>query len=103
MNSILQNLDQPELEDAMNANHAAFWMALAGHASDIGEHYRDSKIAWLSSPINFSYPYNLVMPLKLSEADQDEAIAAATERAKKRQVTTEWWISPVHMNGGLGQ
>jgi hypothetical protein len=100
--TIIQNLDYPDLEQVMNANHAVFWTTLAEHASFIDEHYRDSKIAWTSSRIDSSYPYNLVMPLALEKADQDTEIAASIERAKKQNVHTEWWLSPAHISSGLG-
>src|SRR5689334_16752247 len=99
MNTVVPNLDHPHLEQVMNANHAAFWMALAEYASQIADHYRDEKIAWTSSPIDFSYPYNLVLPLALEKADQDREIDASIERAKKQNVRTEWWLSQAHLSG----
>jgi GNAT superfamily N-acetyltransferase len=102
-NGILQNLSLPELEPAMNENQAAYWTAVGEHASDIAEIYSNSKIAWLSSSIDMGYGYNFVMPLRLEKVEQDEAIIASIERAKKHQVRTEWWISPAAVTDGLSE
>lgn len=102
-NGILQNLSQPNLEEAMNHNQAAYWTAVSAQAPDIEEIYYDSKIAWLSSGIDMGYGFNFVMPLHLERAEQDEAIIASMDRAWKNRVHTEWWISPTPLQNGLSE
>jgi GNAT superfamily N-acetyltransferase len=100
-NGILENPSHSTLEQAMNHNQAAYWTTIGEYASGIEKVYRDSKIAWLSSRIDMGYGCNFVMPLCLETAEQDEAIIASIERAKKNQVRVEWWISPAAIEAGF--
>jgi GNAT superfamily N-acetyltransferase len=102
-NSILPNPSHPALEQAMNANQAAFWTIIGKHSPKITELYSDSRIAWLSSHVDMGYGYNFVMPLNLEPQEQDEVVTTSIERASKYGVRTEWWISPAAIENGLGK
>ncbi len=100
-NSVLQEPSQPALEQAMNDNHAAYWMAVGEKSTAIAATHHDAKIAWLSSGVDAGYFFNLVLPLRLEKSEQDAAVAASVERARQRQVHTEWWTSPSAIADGL--
>ena len=91
---MLPDLSQPALEQAMNANHAAYWSTLGERSSAIEAMQHDSNIVWLSSSVDSSYFFNMVIPLTLPEAEQEAAVSVSIERARQRQVHTEWWTSP---------
>jgi GNAT superfamily N-acetyltransferase len=97
----LQNLASPELEYAMDANHAAFWMTIGDHASVINETHFDKKVAWSSSDMDVGFCYNITLPLHLQSTEFDAVIAACIERTRRRGVRSEWWVSPVVMRNGL--
>lgn len=98
---VLPGLAHPDLEQVMNANLGAYWTGIGQHVAGTSV-FSDSSVAWLSSALNIGY-FNLVVPLRLDEADQDEVITDSIARAKNHQVSTMWWVSPAAIENGLGE